>query len=96
MNNGRVLLQQSLVVGSENAFFTLKLDQLLVHQLDMALCGEINVNIFAQILSKKKSYLKNCVLVTNEWTVATRVDLHKDKMIIDHADNADDGMMMIK
>ena len=78
MNNGRVLLQQSLVVGSENAFLALKLDQLLVHQLDMALCGEISFNNFARILTKKESYLKNSVLVANEWAVATRVDLHEE------------------
>ena len=40
VNNGRVLLQQPLGVRGKNAFFTLKLDQLLVHQLDVAL-GEI-------------------------------------------------------
>ena len=40
VNNGRVLLQQPLCIRSENAFFTFKLDQLLVHQLDVAL-GEI-------------------------------------------------------
>ena len=44
-----MLLQQSLVVGSENAFLALKLDQLLVHQLDMALRGEISVNNFVSI-----------------------------------------------
>ena len=37
VNNSRVLLQQLLGVSSENAFLTFKLDQLLVHQLDMAL-----------------------------------------------------------
>ena len=40
VNNGRVLLQQPLGVRGKNAFFTLKLDQLFVHQLDVAL-GEI-------------------------------------------------------
>ena len=37
VNYGRVFLQQFLGVRSENAFLTFKLDQLLVHQLDMAL-----------------------------------------------------------
>ena len=79
-----MLLQQSLVVGSENAFFTLKLDQLLVHQLDMALwrneCHD--VNNFARILMSEKFYLKNSILVSNEWAVATRVDLCEEKIIL--------------
>ena len=37
MNYGSVLLKQFLGVRSENAFFTFKLDQLFVHQFDMAL-----------------------------------------------------------
>ena len=48
MNNGRVLLQQFLGVRSENAFLALKLHQLLVHKLDVALgdhCSHIGLII---------------------------------------------------
>ena len=48
VNNGRVLLQQFLGVRSENAFLALKLHQLLVHKLDVALgdhCSQIGLII---------------------------------------------------
>ena len=79
VNNCRVLLQQFLGVGGENAFLTLKLDQLLVHQLDVALWRN---QCFAWILSSKKFYLKNRVLVSNKRAVATRVNLHEEMMIM--------------
>ena len=56
VNNGRVLLQQPLGVRSENAFFTLKLDQLLVHQLDVAL-GEIILQKDWVVKIKSTEYL---------------------------------------
>ena len=56
VNNGRVLLQQPLGVRSENAFFTFKLDQLLVHQLDVAL-GEIILQKDWVVKIKSTEYL---------------------------------------
>lgn len=52
-----------------------------MHQLDVALWREVSVN-FALISSNKKNHLKNCVLVANKRAVATRVDLHEEKIFM--------------